>query len=268
MVLDLSRGRLCSSPVAGKTARHYRRLSWASARFALLSDLALLGLGSKLKFKEKLTGRLADVLSWIFLGFSALRRFEAEGRKPEDLPLVDWAVEHSLGHVQLAFDGILANFDVPVLGVLLRTVGRFWNRVNPLGSQPADSLGARVARTIQEPGAQRDRLTDGIYLPESLEHAAGRLERAFVLTTRARFLLERIQGEVRSGRLARGRPESLIGEAEADGILTAEQAALVRQAETARMEVLQVDAFDPNEVRGWLASTRQPERRDRISIAG
>ena len=262
LVLELSRGRLCSSPVPGKTARHYRRLSWASARFAVLSDLALLGLGSKLKFKENLTGRLADVLSWVFLGFSALRRFEAEGRKPEDLPLVDWAVEHSLAQAQLAFDGILANFDVPVLGALLRTVGRFWNRVNPLGAPPADALGSKVASMIQEPGSQRDRLTDGVYLPQSLEHAAGRLERAFVLTTRARPLLERIQGEVRSGRLPRGRPESLIGEAEADGILTAEEAALVRQAEAARTEVLQVDAFDLDELRGWPASAAQPDRRN------
>ncbi|HWM91585.1 MAG TPA: acyl-CoA dehydrogenase, partial [Thermoanaerobaculia bacterium] len=71
--------RLGRSPVAGPTALYYRRLARASARFALLTDLALLSLGSRLKLKEKLSGRFADVLSWMYLGFCALRRFEAEG---------------------------------------------------------------------------------------------------------------------------------------------------------------------------------------------
>jgi acyl-CoA dehydrogenase len=109
-VLSLSRGGLAAAPVADPTARYYRRLAWASARFAVLSDLALVSLGPRLKFRGKLTGRFADALSWMYLGLAALRRFEAEGRRDEDRPLVQWALDHSLDRIQTAFDGILRNF--------------------------------------------------------------------------------------------------------------------------------------------------------------
>ncbi|HEY9646906.1 MAG TPA: acyl-CoA dehydrogenase, partial [Chroococcidiopsis sp.] len=83
--LGLTRGWLARSPVRGETAGYYRKLTWASATFACLTDLALLTMGGSLKRRETLTGRFADVLSWLYLGTATLRRFEAEGRNPDDL---------------------------------------------------------------------------------------------------------------------------------------------------------------------------------------
>ena len=179
-LLGLTRGLLARAPVSGPTARFYRRLAWASARFSVLTDLALLTLGGKLKFREKLSGRFADALSWMFLGFCTLRRFEAEGRRTEDLPLVGWALDHSLAEIQKAFDGIYRNFGGPI-GWWLRGPAALWSRLNPIGALPGDREGSRVASLLQVPGEQRDRLTDGIYLPSDPEEAVGRLERALRL---------------------------------------------------------------------------------------
>jgi acyl-CoA dehydrogenase len=165
--------RLGRSPVAGPTAVYYRQLARASARFALATDLALIALGSRLKFKEKLSGRFADVLSWMYLGFCALRRFEAEGRREEDLPLVRWSVEHALSRIQTAFEGIRQNFEGPLRLLIPR--GR-------IGAPPSDRLGTEVAAILRKPGEQRDRLTAGIFLPADPEEALARLERAFLLT--------------------------------------------------------------------------------------
>ncbi|MFL6290536.1 MAG: acyl-CoA dehydrogenase [Thermoanaerobaculia bacterium] len=171
---NLVRSRLPgSSPVAGPTAVYYRKLARASARFALLTDLALLSLGSRLKKKEKLSGRFADVLSWMYLGFCALRRFEAEGRREEDLPLVRWSVEHALSRIQTAFEGIAQNFEGPLRLLIPRS---------RIGAPPGDRLGAEVASILRKPGEQRDRLTAGIFLPADPGEALARLERAFVLT--------------------------------------------------------------------------------------
>jgi acyl-CoA dehydrogenase len=164
--------RLGRSPIDGPTAGYYRQLARASARFALLTDLALLSLGSRLKFREKLSGRFADVLSWMYLGFCALRRFEAEGGRPEDLPLVRWSVEHALSRIQTAFEGIRQNFAGPLRILIPR--GR-------IGAPPSDRLGAEVAAILRTPGEQRDRLTDGVFLPADPGEALARLERAFVL---------------------------------------------------------------------------------------
>lgn len=165
--------RLGRSPVAGPTAGYYRQLARASARFAMLTDLALLSLGSRLKLKEKLSGRFADALSWMYLGFCALRRFEAEGRREEDLPLVRWSVEHALSRIQTAFEGIRRNFEGPLRLLIPR--GR-------IGAPPSDRLGTEAAAILRKPGEQRDRLTDGIFLPADPHEALARLERAFVLT--------------------------------------------------------------------------------------
>ena len=77
--------------------------------------------GGKLKARGNLTGRYADVVAWLYITTSALRRYEAEGRKAEDLALVQYAGEYGLTQIQKAFEGIYENFDGPV-GVILKTV--------------------------------------------------------------------------------------------------------------------------------------------------
>ncbi|HYG61712.1 MAG TPA: acyl-CoA dehydrogenase [Thermoanaerobaculia bacterium] len=241
-LLGLTRGRLAGSPVAGPTAGSWRRLAWASARFALLTDLALLSLGSRLKLREKLAGRFADALSWMYLGFCALRRFEAEGRREEDLPFVLWATEHALDQIQTAFEGIYRNFEGP-LGWLMRGPGAWWCRVNPLGRPPSDRRGARVAAALRSAGALRDRLTAGVFLPADPTQALGRLERAFALVAEAAPVAETIARASRQGTLPAGRPEELLDWAVAAGVVTAEQAGLVRRAAEARLDAIQVDSF-------------------------
>jgi len=177
-LFGLSGGWLAGSPVAGPTARYYRRLAWAAARFAVLVDLAIVFLGRRLKFRGKITGRFADVLSWMVLGFAALRRYEAEGRRPEDLPLVDWSLEHAFGRIQEGFDGLFQNFDAPLVGWFVRGPWRWWARLRPIGSAPSDRQGAAAAAVLRRPGAQRERLTENIFIPEAL----AALERAFELT--------------------------------------------------------------------------------------
>lgn len=183
--LAATRGVFVRSPVSGPAARYFRKLSWASVRFALLTDLALFGLGTKLKRREKLSGRFADGLSWMYLGFCTLVRFETEGRREEDLPLVRWGAETALARIQEALEGIARNFEGPLVGWWMRTVGRALLRLNPLGAGPSDRLGAQAARVLLQPGAQRNRLTADVYVPAEDAPAVGCLERAFRLTAEA-----------------------------------------------------------------------------------
>lgn len=242
-LLSLSRGRLAGSPVSGPTARYYRKLAWASATFACLTDLALIGFGGSLKRREKLTGRFADVLSWMYLATATLRRFEAEGRNPADLPLVDWAMQYAFARIQQAFEGIFTNLPLPIVGALLRGPIAAWWRLNPIGSWPADSQGATVAQMLQIPSGDRDRLTAGIYVPSHPDEALGRLEQALQLSVQAEALLKTIKAACRTGQLPEGKPEKLIELALQAEVITPAEAALIREAEAARNEAIQVDAF-------------------------
>lgn len=239
VLLSISRGYLANSPVSVSTARYYRKLKWASASFAFLTDLALFSFGGTLKRREKLTGRFADILCWMYLGTATLRRFEAEGRFAEDLPFVHWAMQYAFAQIQQGFEGILCNLPVPIIGNLLA----WWWRMNPIGTLPSDQLSSKVAHSLQIPGQQRNRLTAGIYIPDSAEEALGRLERAFLLSSQVEPILQIIKAASREGKLPQQRPEQLVSAAFKAKVISAKEVELLCEAEFARNDAIQVDSF-------------------------
>jgi acyl-CoA dehydrogenase len=260
MVLSLTRGHAAGIPLEGVTRRDYKKLSWASARFAILADLAMASYGGDLKRKEILTGRCSDIFSWMYLASAVLRRFEAGGRRREDYPLFRWSMDNAFGHIQEAFEQVYANFDAPLLGPLMRGPLSMWVRLNPIGRGPKDADCHRVARIMQTPGAQRERLTGGMYVPHEEGQALARLEQAFLAAVAADEVAKRIKVAIRERRLPRRPVPSLLEEALQEGIISAEDVALVEKAEALRNDAIQVDSFSEEEYRrtaadgGWGAA--------------
>jgi acyl-CoA dehydrogenase len=243
LMLGLSRGRLTRSPVRGPGRPLWRRLNWACAEFALLADIAMGAYGGDLKRKEKITGRFADWFSWLFLASAALRRFEAEGRPVEDVPLLRWSCEHAFARMQEAREGLFANLQLPLLGRALSLPGSLWARLLRFGAGPDDGTGHRAAKTLLQTGAQRDRLTQRIHLPKDPAQALGRLEHAMQLCSDAEPVLKKLKDAVKQGRLPKARPAQLLDPAVDSGILTDGERRLVQDAEAARGEAIAVDSF-------------------------
>jgi acyl-CoA dehydrogenase len=243
VLLGLTRGRLQLAPVGGPAKNYWRRLGWAASEFALAADVAMGSLGGDLKRRGKLTGRYADWFSWMLLASAALRRFAAEGQPREDLPLLRWTVEHALAQMQQARLGIYQNLRLPLLGHVLRWTAGLWARCCPFGSGPDDATGQLAARTLLRPGAQRDRLTSRIYVPDDSHSPLGRLEHALQLCTDAEPILRKLKEAVQQGRLPKARPEQLLDQAVDQGILSAAERRLVQAAEAARSEAIAVDSF-------------------------
>lgn len=261
----LSRGRLSRGPHKGNTTIYYRRLAWASARFAFWADMAMAGYGGGLKFRGKLTGRFADILTWMYLGFATLRRYEAEGRRREDLPLVHWALQHSLARIQEGFEGIFANFDVPVLGAWVRGPVLWWCRTNPIGAEPSDRLGAQVAQILRQPGEQRERLTNDLFHASTRDTHLGQLEEAFELAAAAAEPLARIRAASRRRELPKQSPESLVDRAVEQGVIDADAGDLIRRAAEARQRAIEVDAMTLDALRGLTESTAEVVTSDAAS---
>lgn len=242
----LTRGWFVRVPdVDPATRAYYRRLGWAAARFGVLTDLAMFAIGGRLKLRGKLTGRYADVLAWLLMGFSTLRRFEAEGRRCEDLPLVHYALNHALAEIQDACVGIYRNFG-GVLGFWMRTVGQFEARINPVGAPPTDVMSHAAALCIQSDGEQFRRLAAGTFLPDGESRGLGRLLRAFRIVTQAHPAAERIIRAQKAGKLTRGLlPAEVADEALKARLIDAAEADLLRQALAARIDAIQVDEFRP-----------------------
>ncbi|MEP0548993.1 MAG: acyl-CoA dehydrogenase [Rhodothermales bacterium] len=243
LYLSLSRGYLAGAPVNGPAAHYYRKLSWTSASFAFLADIAMGSLGGDLKRKEKVTGRFADILSWMYLGNAVLARFENEGRRKEDESFMRWSMEYALLQIQIAFDGLYENLDVPVLGSVLRGPVALWSRSNPLSTGPSDSLGHKVAQAMQVPGPQRDRHTAGLYVSDDPTDALGRLEHALRLVHTAEPAERKIKEAIKARQLPRIRGKELVQMATEKGIITRDEAETLAQAEAARLDAIQVDSF-------------------------
>lgn len=255
IVLSLTRGMLASAPVSGPAAKYYKKISWASASFAFLADVAMGKYGGNLKRKEKLTGRFADIFMWLYLGTSVLRRFEAEGSRKEDLPFLHWSMQHALSQIQVAFDGLFQNMGFPFSGPVA-----WWSRFNSFSAPPSDDTSHLVARALQIPGEQRDLLTRGVFVSQDVSEAAGRLENAFQLTFQAEAIVKKISRAVRKKILPKDRIDRLVPQAVDAKIITQEEAELLIQAEAARTDAIQVDSFTQEE---YMRTAVKPLKKTR-----
>jgi len=248
----LTRSMFAAAPIrtAPETRHYYRHITRLSAAFAFLADVSMLAMGGALKRKEKISGRLGDVLSMMYLATATLKRYEDDGRLKADLPLVRWSVRRALYNAQQAIDQILSNFPVKPLATLLR-----WT-IFPLGTPfrpPLDSRNHECAKIVLEPGAARDRLTAGIFVPRDPADATGALEAAFLATVACEPIEKKFREAVKSGAIA---PRSGVDTAQLArdaGVITAEEHAQWQDKEALRKRVIQVDDFPQDFGRAELA---------------
>ena len=243
LLLSITRGRLASSPVKGPAAKYYRKLAWASASFAFMADIALGSYGGALKMKEKIAGRYADILSWMFLAAATLRRFDADGNREEDRIYFEWAMEHAFYRIQTAFDEINSEISVPGLSWLFRGPVGLWSRINRIGKKPSDRKGHKVAQAMQTRGELRDRITKDIYVPESREEALGKYEHAMKMVEESYPVYKKLYKATKAGELKKDHVLNQIDKALDKGIITEEESKIVQLTEEARFDAILVDEF-------------------------
>jgi acyl-CoA dehydrogenase len=198
-------------------------------------------LGGSLKRKERLSARLGDILSQLYLSSATLKRFEQDGRPVEDLPLVHWGLQDSLKQSEAAIDEFLANFPNKVIGRALRVLIMPFGRVR---KAPSDKLDSKVARILQTPSATRSRIGRGQYLEPTEHNAAGKIELALSVILQAEPVFDKIckaQGKRRPFM----RLDVIAQEGLEQGVITQEEADLLREAEQHRLDTINVDDFEP-----------------------
>ncbi|MCA1799627.1 MAG: DUF1974 domain-containing protein, partial [Xanthomonadaceae bacterium] len=241
LLLGLTGGVLAHSPRRGAVAPLYRQVARFSAAFALTADLLLLTLRGELKRRERVSARMADVLSQLYIASMVLKDYDDAGAPANELPLVRWACEDALHTAQQAFDELFDNMQPRWLALLLRVV------VFPLGRsrrRPSDALDHVLAQGILTPSSIRDRLTAGMYVPRSTREHLGRLEHALEQLCQTESLRRKLADAVRMD-LAPGRTldEQLVA-AVASRALTDDEATKLREADHARRDALAVDDFE------------------------
>ncbi|MFA0323621.1 acyl-CoA dehydrogenase FadE [Vibrio splendidus] len=236
-----------------QTQRYYQKLNRYSANLALLSDISMAVLGGSLKRRERLSARLGDILSQLYLGSATLKRFESEGSHAEDLPLVHWGMQDSLRQTEVAIDEFLANFPNPVIGRLLRVVLMPFGRIR---RAPNDKLDSQVAHILQTPSETRSRIGRGQYLEATEYNPVGKIEKALEVILQAEPLFDKVCKETHQKR-AFLRLDLVAQLGLEKGILTQEEADLLTSAEEHRLYTINVDDFSPEEL---AAKSQYPDQ--------
>ena len=252
LVMGLTGSHFVRTPQAidPRTRRYYQQLTRMSASFAFLADVSMLVMGGGLKRREKLSARLGDVLSQMYMCSAALKRYEGQGRNHADAPLLHWALWDALYKAQTAMYGVISNYPSRFTGWCLRRV------IYPLGAMfhaPSDDLGRIAARLLIEASSDtnkgRDRLTAGIYLPKMQAHEdlpsepLAALEAALAAAPGAEATEAKIRGAQKSGNLPQMEHNALLQRAQDAAVITAEEAAHLARFERLRAEVIRVDHF-------------------------
>jgi acyl-CoA dehydrogenase len=242
--MSLSGSRFVGSPYGDSTKRYYQLMTRFSSNLAMLSDIAMLTLGGDLKRRERISARLGDILSYLYLASATLKRFNDEGRNAEELPLVQWAVEDSLYKAQVAIDELISNFPNKAVAIALRAI------ILPFGSwltKPSDKLDHAVSRIMQTPCEARNRIGQGQYLTREPENVLGTLEQTLDDVLAAEPVYDKV-----CSALGKKLPFFRLNEVAEQGLeanaITEEEAELLRRAEIGRKAAIDVDDFDPSDL--------------------
>ncbi|KLD62566.1 acyl-CoA dehydrogenase [Dyella japonica] len=246
LTLGLTGSRIGDTAGDAYVRRYYRKLNRYSAALALCADVFMGVLGGKLKFKEKLSARLGDVLSYLYIASAMLKRYEDTGRPEADRPLLAWAFHECMWRIQTALDGAIRNFPVRPVSWLLRALVFPWGRREV---PPSDRLGRRVAAIITAPGEARDRLTEWTYLTPTANNTIGRMN-ALLPDVIAAEPVERKFGKAqKAGQFKSHDYVGQLVEAMQAGVINTAEFELLKRVREGVFEFISVDDFDPSELR-------------------
>ena len=248
-ILGLSYARFAAVPGDRKTRAYYRKLTRYSAGFAFMADIAMLTYGGKLKQKEKISGRLGDVLSQLYICSAMLRRYEHDARPVADQAILAWAFHDAIYKIQEALRGVIDNYPLPWVRPFLRRI------IFPLGRverMPNDRLGHKVASLLLSPSETRNRLTRGIYVSESKTHVISVMERLLPDVIAAEPLERRLLKAQRAGQIAGYSFEAQLEQAHEKGIVSDKEFEFLMDVRRRTLEIIAVDDFELEEIQAGL----------------
>jgi acyl-CoA dehydrogenase len=234
-ILGLTNAWLVAAP-KGKNRRYYQQLSRFSAIFAVVADILLITTGNALKRKELLSGRLGDLLSYLYM-ISAVLKYHSVKEDCEELaPLTVWACETLFRNFQQRLNDLLINLPNALVRGWLRLV------IFPLGKfrwKSGDALTVRVAKLLMEPGAVRDFFRSGAYFGGPLSGLENTLQQIIAVEP----LLQKLHRARQQGKIDGDHLADLIADAQSKQFISSAEATQIKTAEDLRMALINVDDF-------------------------
>lgn len=253
--LGLTQSKLSHAPFHDFTQSYYQKLNRLSANLTLLSDTAMGLLGGKLKRKERLSARLGDILSYLYLASAVLKKFNDDGRPKAMTPMVQWAVEDCLYQADQSVLGFLENLRPRFIAQLLRFI------IRPIGAnfkKPSDDLEQKIALFLQQPSHERDQLKAFIYTATEANCPIGQQEQALEIILQAEPLFDKVCAAINT-KLPFMYLDQVAKTGKEKGVLTDMEYEQLVQAERHRLATIQVDDFEPEAL---AQNVKKPHRTE------
>jgi acyl-CoA dehydrogenase len=158
--------------------RSYQKLTALSHAFAFMSDFALIILGGDLKRKERLSARLADGMSYLYLAMAALRLYEEKGADKDNGLHADWATRYCFHHAESALIGFCDNFTHKWLGYVVKFIAFPFGRRH---AYPHDKLSHQLSRCMTKDNTYRQWLKTQLYLSGDSQKPLDKMEQALMM---------------------------------------------------------------------------------------
>lgn len=220
--------------------KYYKRIERLSYAFSWISDLSLMYLGASLKRKERLSARLGDILSHLYMASATLKYFRDHGEKKEEMAYAQWALEYSLYHAQEALIEFSHNFPSKIIGWFIRNLsfpyGRAFKGVS-------DKLDHKVAKSAMTNDAYRAKVETQLFTLKDKTDPLGRVDLAFTTLLALKPTYLKLTEAMKKGTLKKAPIDQLILKAFKASVISEDEKNQLLDAEKQRLAVLQVDEF-------------------------
>ena len=215
--------------------------------------------GGALKAKQKITGRLGDILSNLYLATAVMAYYQSLTEHKKELqPVVKWALDDCFYNIQVAVVGFFENFTW-----LTRFITAPWFRLFTIGKPPSDALGQTVARLVQTNPTVREFLTEAIHVPSELKDGLSKYDKTYQQILAAQPAFKKVKAAIRSRQLPKKPIMQLLDQAMQSAIISAQEYQVIKDAEAARLDAIQVDAFTNED---YLSNSLNDNNEDKADV--
>lgn len=238
----LTGGIFIFTNVKNKQIKKYQRqLTRMSASLALIADSSLILLGGSLKLRERISARLGDVMSQLYLASAVLKYYNDNGCPETDVDYVCWSLQTCLQKIQVAMNEFFNNFPNRFVGIILRFI------VFPFGHAylaPKDELSKKIVKAMLTPSSFRDRLTKYCFISTATDDIEAQLEKGLKEVEKMDVIWKKLNKAAQEGII----PQRLefrdrVAHAEQANYITADEARAITSFDALRAEIIKVNEF-------------------------
>lgn len=236
LIYYVTRGNI--SCQKGNFQRYKQKLSWVSAEFTLLTNIALGILGPSLKKRENISARFGDILSNCYLITATLREFEINPNEEDEL-LVDYICNYCFNEIQIAREEIITN--IGYLDYLLPIV-----KINPFSIKAKDKLNAKIVKNLSNQDYLQ-KLTSSLFISKDENDRLAKLQLAVKLNKECENSFKILKDAIKNETIKKDSPENMTKELLEKNLLSKEEIEKMLEAHALKQEIISVDSFDAKE---------------------